>query len=231
MVIHMKSHTAFLTGIIAITVALVVTCAGCTTPTTPSPSPSAATTNATALGAAAVYSRPASLAAATNVTNATGMFTYRNSSVGVQFSYPVTWMHYMDPTQGGQYPDTYYTLIPNNHDDQSMVIFSNQSTGYYPGNTNDEILRNFIAYQTYANASYNYTVVQDVTNTTLGGQPAVTALYSLNFGGEPQMPGQMRLTATIKGNDIYCVFSRASSSYYAALDPAAQQVLNSFTFI
>jgi hypothetical protein len=170
------------------------------------------------------------------------MATYQNSSVGVQFSYPQSWSVNLDPQHNGQTPTIYYQIESNNGDNLSVASFSYHSKAFYPGVSDSAKLQKYFDYWlAYANESdLHLAVVQNVTPTTLGGQPARTAVYAYDIVGyAPSTPGteperhpiQALWVVTIKGDTVYDIVCQASPSYYAGLSADYMQILNSFTFI
>lgn len=172
-------------------------------------------------------------------TSVGGTITYQNSTVGVKFSYPQTWIVSNNPTSGGKYPTRYFSVWPplpsgvNSTVDTRYVGFYNESKTNYTGNndtaiTLDKISTNFNF--TIDNNVTNVTLVENFTPTTFGGMPAYEAVWSFNL----KSPGTLTYNKqiwTVKGDRLYGIIYGSGQNYYSTSLPQVDQIINSFEFI
>jgi hypothetical protein len=157
---------------------------------------------------------------------------YQNTTLGVSFSYPQTWTADPNPTSNGTYPETYYLLYPPNGDNMSDILFRSYNVESYEANNSSEPLLNFVNTMNQQNMllNGNFTIVKNVTDTTLGGMPALEVTSIFNWRKNPQVPEENRFICAVKSDCIYCIAINASPSYYDSVNSYAQQIVNSFTF-
>ena len=162
------------------------------------------------------------------------MVTYQNLTAGVKFSYPKNWTVSANPTQNGTYPNEYYEIYPPNYETaQSAIGFYKLSKAPFSADTDNATVLGAINYDMYSSSdnSANFTVVQNVTSTTLGGKPALEWAARDSDQSSQYQPYEWFGIYTVRGDNIYLVAYWASPSYYATMSNDAQRVINSFEFI
>jgi ribosomal protein L40E len=171
-----------------------------------------------------------------NPTTSVGStITYQNSTIGVQFSYPQTWIVSSNPTNAGNLSDRYYAMWPplpagvNSTVDTRLVGFFYESAAPYTG-ASGKVTFELNSFETDNNYT-NVIVVENVTPTTFGGMPAYEAVWSYHTVQNPGTPYYMKQIWTVKGDYLYGIIYSSGQNYYSTSLPQVEQIINSFKFM
>jgi hypothetical protein len=156
-------------------------------------------------------------------------FTYQNPTVGVQFSYPQSWVVSNNPTRAGA--DRYYAIWPPvvGSTDTRVIGFWNHSLDDYSGAL-DKITYNYNS--TLIDSNYtNVILIDNFTPTTLGGLPAYVASWSFTYKNSPQTTVYDHEIWTVKNGRLYGIKYTSRANLYSASLPDVDQIFSSFKFI
>ncbi len=198
---HRRKITAAL--VIAALMTLAVVTAGCTSNnSSPSPTP----------------------ASVVQTTSTSGANTTLTSSAGFKITFPTKYRY----DQNGNAPVKVYIYLDPTNNITGVNVGTDQLN---PGATLDDV-SNFYSNQllNYQNVSYP----QKLTNTTLGGKPARTLTFQATIPAQYNQTTTRNITLetkevwTINNGTSYVVTYKAPPNDFSKLQPAAQQIIDSF---
>lgn len=177
-------------------------------------------------------SLPPAFGASGNTTTLVGdKIVYQNNTVGVKFSYPQNWL-----SNASRLNTRYYGLIPpiSGAGDSKFTGFYNTLKTPYTGENDTATILNKVNMdiEFYKKNHTNYTIIQNVTPTTLGGRPAYTVSYSYDYNSSGSA-GQwvFKEIWTLKDDTLYGIIYNSHPTYYAASLERLDQIIKSFEFI
>jgi hypothetical protein len=171
-----------------------------------------------------VSSSPSVAATSFAVPPTTPTKTYTSKTDGYQLDYPAKWTVH---NKGGECTTTVCFAAPEQDGQVPAVIAVNSFTGTTPTTLQT-------AWNTQRQLAINSLGVQPKTvsgtqgNTTLGGEQAKTATYTLNFG---MIPATARQTMVLTSDGLTAIWlsEMSSTDIWSKLDPSFKQVEESFT--
>jgi TIR domain len=156
---------------------------------------------------------------------------YENNIMGVKFSYPQSWL----PNASSLYT-RYYGLTPPKISvgDAKFISFYNTSKIPYFGQNDSATIINKVNWdiEFYKMNHTNFTIIQNVTPTTLGGRPAYTASFSYDYNSSGSA-GQwvFKEVWTLKDDMLYGIIYDSHPTNYAASLEQLDQIIKSFEFV